>query len=74
MDYVRFFFGTPARLFVWLVLAGLATVAVVPGLLAGLLQRFLSEVLGPVFTLGVVYLGFRTIFGALTGSGGKRRK
>lgn len=71
MNYVNFFFGTPARLFAWLVLVGLAIVMVHPGLLAEAFNRLLSEVLGPLMTLAIIYLGFRVMF---KGLGGGRKK
>lgn len=45
MDWVRFFFGTPARLFVWLILTGLVVVSIAPGFLAMAFASLLSEVL-----------------------------
>lgn len=74
MDWMRFFFGTPARLFVWLVLAGLAVVVIVPGFLAMALNRLLSEVFGPLATLALIYLGFRVMFKGLIGGGGGGRR
>lgn len=73
MDYVRFFFGTPARLFVWLVLAGLVTVTIAPGLIAQAFNRLLQEVLGPVMVLGIIYLGFRVMLKGVIGSGGAKK-
>lgn len=74
MEWIRFFFGTPARLFVWLVLAGLVTVMVAPGLLAVAFGRLMSEVLGPLLVLGIMYLGFRVMFQGLIGGGNHRRR
>ncbi|OHB10837.1 MAG: hypothetical protein A3H60_01195 [Candidatus Zambryskibacteria bacterium RIFCSPLOWO2_02_FULL_44_12b] len=73
MNYFRFFFGTPARLFVWLVLVGLAIVVVAPGLLAQAFNRLLSEVLVPLMTLGIIYIGFRVILKGVFGGGKKGR-
>ena len=75
MNWIQFFFGTPTRLFVWLVLAGLTVVAVAPGSLAILLNRLVSEILGPAMTLGLMYLVFRVMWqGFLGGGGGRRRR
>ena len=76
MDWFRFFFGTPARLFVWLVLAGLMTVVIAPGFLALAFGRLVSEVFGPLATLAFIYLGYRVMFRGLVGGGnrGNRRR
>ena len=74
MDWIRFFFGTPTRLFVWLVLTGLMIVVVAPGFLALALNRLLSEVFGPLATLALIYLGYRVMFKGLVGGGGGRRR
>lgn len=78
MDWIRFFFGTPTRLFAWLVIAGLITVVIAPGFLAMAFNRLLSEVFNPLATLALIYLAYRVIFRGLIeslgGGGGRRRR